>query len=90
MIGSYTILLKDLLGVAKDGLDYVETWVSLKSPVTKVRKAVDAEPEAPAAPDALEPTLHGIAVLATADAAALAKIGEVVDDALFQAALLSD
>ena len=55
LIGSYTILLKDLLGAAKDGLDYVETWVSLKSPDTKKAwKAVDAEPEAPAAPDALE------------------------------------
>jgi len=54
LVGASSILLKDLLGAAKDGLDYVETWVALKAPSTKVTKAVDAEPEAPAAPDALE------------------------------------
>ena len=38
LIGSHTILLKDLLGVAKDGLDYVETWVSLKSPAAGAKR----------------------------------------------------
>ena len=52
LVGSHTILLKDLLGVAKDGLDYVETWVSLKSPNAK--KEVDAE-EAVTAPEASSP-----------------------------------
>jgi hypothetical protein len=53
LIGSSSILLKDLLGVAKDGLDYVETWVSLKSPRLPV-KEVDAE-EAVTAPEASSP-----------------------------------
>ena len=44
LVGSHTILLKDLLGAAKDGLDYVETWVALKSLKPKeVEKAVDAK-----------------------------------------------
>ena len=43
LVGSHTLLLKDVLGVAKDGRDAVEAWVPLKAPDAGAGQRVDGE-----------------------------------------------